>query len=80
MQVWLQLLTSPWHSSYYCANAAFISLVILRYYRQLSKDKTEEEPASAETDVQPQRQTAVQEQEQEQEIEPQKVLVVADGK
>ncbi|XP_010668132.2 reticulon-like protein B17 isoform X1 [Beta vulgaris subsp. vulgaris] len=58
--------------------AAFISLVILRYYRQLSKDKTEEEPASAETDVQPQRQTAVQEQEQE--IEPQKVLVVADGK
>lgn len=51
--------------------AAFISLVILRYYRQLSETKLEEEPTPMEEEVRPQKQAAV-------EKEPEKALVVAD--
>ncbi|KAL2937858.1 Reticulon-like protein B17 [Bienertia sinuspersici] len=56
--------------------AAFISLVILRYYRQKSETRLEEEPRPREEELQPQKQAAINEPEKE----PQKALIIADGK
>ncbi|XP_021733340.1 reticulon-like protein B17 isoform X2 [Chenopodium quinoa] len=55
--------------------AAFIALVILRYYRQVSETKLEE-PSPTEEEVQPGKRAVIDEEEKE----PEKALVVADGK